>query len=53
MRILKVRFLKEYAGHKAGSIGSVLEWKYFELKKEGYVNLVADTEWKVPDDEEE
>jgi hypothetical protein len=50
MRILKVRFIKEYAGHKVGTVGNVLEPKYFELKKEGIVNLVAETEWKIPDD---
>ena len=53
MRILKVKFLKEHAGHKPGTTGMVLEPTYYELKKQGIVNLVADTDWKVPDDEEE
>ena len=55
MRILKVKFIKEYEGFKAGSIIPMQEWKYFELKRLGLVHLVAgdvNELWYIKDEEE-
>ncbi len=56
--MLKVRLLKDYNGYKANNVVSMLESKYYELKKLGIVNLIAgnpyqsDT-WLILEEEEE
>ena len=55
MRILKVKFIEQWEGFKAGSVIAMQEWKYFELKKLGIVRLVAGDVselWYIKDEEE-
>ena len=55
MRILKVKFIQDYEGFKAGTSIPMQEWKYFELKKLGIVRLVAGDVaelWHIKDEEE-